>query len=182
MKFIILCLVSIASIVSAQMAGGRTSLDINDREVLNELQQFATYGVDTLAERRFNEIAVSSDQTKPVKYDSRLVSAESQVVAGVNYFLKVRITDASCSRSCVEEECNLKIWIKKWENFKNLTSADCKFVSKNKLGESKQVEIDEKSQAALDLIVSRLNQQLNSPFYHKLHTVAKVQKQLVIEC
>ncbi len=163
------------------MAGGRTSLDINDREVLDELQQFSTYGVETLAERRFNEIAVSSDQTKPVKYDSRIVSAESQVVAGINYFLKVRITDASCTRSCVEEECNLKIWIKVWENFKNLTSSECKLVSKTKLGESKQVDIDEKSQAALDVIVSRLNQQLNSPYYHKLHTVAKVQKQLVFD-
>lgn len=200
MRYIILLLsLSVVQFVSCAMTGGRQAYDLTDPEQLKTVEKFAKYGVDAIATRRMNEAklsqGVSSSDEKVLSYNHRVLSAQRQVVAGVNYFMKIKMNDATCRQFCAVEECDLVVWERSWDNFTNLTKFDCNlntpkssssmilgspFKNKNVLiGQPKVVELDTKSQTALDAIVTGINGKLNSSYLHKIKSVSEVKKQMV---
>jgi len=163
--------------------GGRKPLDINDKDTLDSLNNLTSYALDTIAEQRAAEskLAVSSD-VKSFKYSGQVVSAESQIVAGVNYYIKVRMNDASCTQQCSIEECSLVIWVKPWENFRNLTKFDCNTAKPEGsllVGASSDINLDDNSQAALDAVIARINRALGGDYYHKIKNMLQSKRQIV---
>lgn len=170
--------------------GGRKPLDITDKDTLDTLTNLTSYAMDTIAERRMSENKVVDIQTKAkqLKYQAKVLKAESQIVAGVNYYLTVRMNDAECSQQCSIEECNLVIWVKAWENFRNLTSFNCNQVKPegsllvgavNDLNVSSEMKLDDNSQAALDVVLARINRALDSVYYHKVNSISQAKRQVV---
>ena len=107
-----LIVVIVAHTVAAVRPGGRKAMDISDKDTMNTLNNLTSYATDVIAERRMNEIKASNAYIRNLKYNARVVSAESQIVAGVNYYIKVRMNDAECTQQCSVEECDLVIWVK----------------------------------------------------------------------
>lgn len=106
------------------------------------------------------------------------------------------MNDANCRQFCAVEECDLVVWERVWENFVNLTSFNCEtkktenivntFADPKKrqksgilVGQVKTVEIDDKSQAALDQIMLGINLKMNSIYLHKVKAVKEIKKQMV---
>ncbi len=107
------------------------------------------------------------------------------------------MNDATCSKFCSVEECDLVVWERVWENFQNLTRYNCKVkneetvnlgafadrsLGKNSdilVGQAKVVDIDSKALAALDQIITGINSNLNSIYLHKVKAVNEVKKQIV---
>lgn len=101
------------------------------------------------------------------------------------------MNDANCRRFCVVETCDMVVYERSWEKFVNMTKFDCitqkadnmmvvnPSPKKALLGQVKKTQIDEKSQAALDHVVNRINMGMNSQFVHKVKAVTDVRKQLV---
>lgn len=197
-----LSLILVLQFTSAHMAGGRRHYDLNDPRNLQKIEKLSQYGVETIATRRMNEAknsnSLSSKPEELLKYNHRVISAESQVVAGVNYYISITMNDAKCRQSCAVEECELVIWERVWENFTNLTRYNCElkkaenkplgeFVNREEgdhkkgvlVGQVRKVEIDANSQSALDIIMHRINLASNSMFLHKINAVTEVKKQMV---
>ncbi len=113
LKCLIICLV-VAIVVQTSTAvrpGGRKTMDITDKDTMNTLNNLTSYAMDVIAERRMNEIKAASSYVRNLKYNARVVGADSQVVAGMNYYIKVRMNDADCSQQCSVEECDLVVWV-----------------------------------------------------------------------
>ena len=105
------------------------------------------------------------------------------------------MTDATCRRLCAVETCNMVIWEKVWENFVNLTNFVCTTMKTDifseslptnnllpktaLLGKEKKSQIDDKSKAALDNLINKINMGMNSEFVHKIKSVSDITKQLV---
>lgn len=174
----------------SMMTGGRTHYDLNVPENLEKIENLSKYGVDTIAKIRMKEakkLTSSSDTIKKLEYNHRVLSAQSQVIAGIKYYIKITMNDAACPKLCSVEECDLQIWEKSWENFTNLTKFDCKTTKKaethrfgadpktyspfsrqgNLVGAEKRVDLNGKSKAALDVLMTRVNSGLNSNFLHR---------------
>jgi len=87
------------------------------------------------------------------------------------------------------------IWEKVWENFVNLTNFACTTMKTDifseslptnnllpktaLLGKEKKSQIDDKSKAALDNLINKINMGMNSEFVHKIKSVSDITKQLV---
>ena len=71
-----------------QLAGGRNAIDLTDPTQIEKIDKLSKYGVGTIAARRMEAAklanGVSSTTNKTLSYNHRVVSAESQVVAGEN--------------------------------------------------------------------------------------------------
>lgn len=112
---------------------------------------------------------------------------------GMNYYVKIKMNEADCGKVCAIENCDLVIYERVWENFTNLTSWKCQVAKKDLnmigqfahennhvlLGQVKEVKMDDKSQQALDNVMHRINNQLDSEFSHKVKSITKVHKQMV---
>lgn len=175
----------IAQTASAVRPGGRKRMDITDKSTMDTLTNLTTYAMDVIAERRMNEIKATSSYVRNLKFNARVTDAESQIVAGVNYYITVRMNDADCSQQCAVEECNLIIWVKVWENFRNLTKFECNVVKPEgsmMLGAVSEINIDDNSQAALDAVVARINRALDKdtyPYFHKVKKMLNAKRQIV---
>lgn len=187
-------------LVNSALIGGRTRYDLGDPKNLDKIEKLSKFGVEAIALQRMEEAqkndVVSSNSNQDLKFNHRVISAQSQVVSGVNYYIKVKINDARCRRFCTVELCDLVIWERAWENSIKLTSYKCNPIKKSEfrpdsdhilpkkakthlVGQVKTVEMDEKSQAALDFMVRRINMGLNSSYLHKLKDVTEIKKQMV---
>lgn len=213
---VVLATVSIGS-EGRKMAGGRQQYDLSVPSNLEKIEKLSTIGVAQIATQRMKEAknSVSSSHPAILEYNHRVVSAESQVVAGklnhtinstviyfiyldgfkkigVNFYIKIKMNDANCRRFCTVETCDMIVYERAWENFVNMTSFNCitqktdNMVLSNPspkkavlIGQVKKTQLDEKSQAALDHVMNRINMGMNSMFVHKIMTVADVRKQLV---
>lgn len=111
-RIFILCLTAVISQAIVR-PGGRKPLDITDKDTLETLSNLTSYAMDKIAERRMAESKVADSLTKAklLKYNAKILKAESQIVAGVNYFITVRMNDAECTQQCSVEECKLAIWV-----------------------------------------------------------------------
>uniref|UniRef100_A0AC34QDC3 Cystatin domain-containing protein n=1 Tax=Panagrolaimus sp. JU765 TaxID=591449 RepID=A0AC34QDC3_9BILA len=119
-----ICLFSFA-MAGDTMVGGWTKQDVNSKEVKDLVNKVVT---------KYN--AESNDMFYHVPVE--VVSAESQVVAGVQYKIKMVLAQSSCAKNQVGAEdfnindCEEKdnsnrkdvtavIWSKPWENFEQIT-------------------------------------------------------------
>ena len=168
------------------MPGGLSPMNMSDKDVALKVNSLVDYGVNLIAEKRMAEnkkkFGLSTiNNNKTLKYSARVVSAQSQIVAGALYHLVVRMTDANCKRNCPVEECKMKIWERPWENFRNMTEFSCKAVKESPLsGGWKEVSLnDAKNLKALDHLVNTVNLASNSLYHQKLVDVTKAQKQVV---
>jgi len=71
------------------MTGSRRPYDLTNPKQLEKIDKLAKYGVETIAKRRMEAAkktnGVSSSADTPLSYNHRVLSAESQVVAGYFY-------------------------------------------------------------------------------------------------
>lgn len=189
-------LLAIVEVTFGLMPGGRSNYDLNNPKNVEKVNQLTKYAVGQIAKQRMEEAkksnVVSSTISKKLEYGSRVVSCRTQVVAGLNYYIRIKMNNLNCE-NCELENCDLVIYERVWENFTNLTSWKCQtekkhmlgnFAHKNGhksvlLGEVKEVDMDEKSQKALDNVMNLINNQLDSEFSHKVKSVIKVKKQMV---
>ena len=109
-RFLVLCLTVSLTATKVLRPGGRQEMDITNPETMSTLNNLTSYAVDQIAYRRYNENRVSSILS-PLKYSGRVISAESQIVAGVNYYIKIKMSDPTCTQQCSVEDCNLIIWV-----------------------------------------------------------------------
>jgi hypothetical protein len=170
------------------LIGGRKELDVENDEVLAVLKDLSIYSLTQIGRKRASDAAREAGiADKPMdlsKFNYSLVevvSAQSQVVAGLNYFIQIRMKQASCKRNCQIEKCDLEIYDRKWENFRNLTNFDCiKLKKQQRLGALTEIPLtNELALQALDFAIARINQETNDLFQHKLVKLNKAFKQVV---
>merc|ERR1712126_19207 len=103
----VLFLVSQAA--AAGMPGGMSTADVNSEKV-QEMAQFAltTY---------------NAENGGPSRTIDKILQAQTQVVAGVNYFLKVRVSNTDGLYNC-----DFTVFDQPWTNTRQLTSSNCKQV------------------------------------------------------
>ncbi|CAF1019432.1 unnamed protein product [Brachionus calyciflorus] len=176
LKFILIFI--LASIVKCQsgLVGGRQEVDLAKikPEELETLNKMANFGISEIAERR-----VESNGKKVKLSLVRLTKAQRQIVAGVNYFLTVRIKPESCQNDCDVETCDMTVWSKPWENFTELTEFNCK-KSHSSYGSNIRIDKNDKyALKALDFAVDKLNQKSNDLYKQKVESVDKVYRQIV---
>ncbi|XP_021484920.1 cystatin 10-like [Meriones unguiculatus] len=113
--------------VREQLLGGVVPADPNDKDV----QKAVNFAVRSYNDRN-NDLYLS----KPI----RVLSAEQQVVAGMNYFLKIELGRTTCTKAqsdlagCPFNEqpdqqkkvtCDFQIYTVPWENKISMTSFHC---------------------------------------------------------
>merc|ERR1711874_39397 len=103
----VLFLVSQAA--AAGMPGGLSPADVNSEKV-KEMAQFALTTYD----------AENGGLPKTIL---EILQAQTQVVAGVNYFLKVKVSNAEGLYNC-----DFTVFDQPWTNTRRLTSSNCKEV------------------------------------------------------
>uniref|UniRef100_A0A8C5MNK6 Cystatin domain-containing protein n=1 Tax=Leptobrachium leishanense TaxID=445787 RepID=A0A8C5MNK6_9ANUR len=122
---LIVALSLISIISSMQMAGGAININPDRADVMNAAN---------FAMQEFNQNSKSVFLFKLLK----VLSAQSQVVEGINYFLDVEIGRTQCrkgspsnAQSCNSEVaqisvCKFQVWDIPWLNKKTLVSYSCK--------------------------------------------------------
>jgi hypothetical protein len=107
-----------------------------------------------------------------------ITSAQRQLVAGLNYFIKIEMQPEECSSTSGQEDllmcdlkkevCEMTIWEKPWENFVELTRYDCQTLSlSNNLGSRKRIANDDPgARKALDFAIDQMNKLNKNPVYH----------------
>lgn len=159
------------------IAGGRFDVDLKeaDKEELDNLRRLANFGVKSISEQR----ALENGNKKVDLEFLRLVRVQKQVVAGLNYFLTVRLKQPNCSSECNVEQCEMTIWEKPWENFTELTEFNCKKYH-SLFGSDIRIEDDNKyALKALNFALEKINQQSNDYYKMKIHSVDKTYRQIV---
>lgn len=91
MKFLYFITVVLATLATGSAGlgnrvGGRQHYDLSVPSNLEKIEKLSTYGVGQIATQRMKEAknSVSSSKQAILEYNHRVVSAESQVVAGKN--------------------------------------------------------------------------------------------------
>jgi hypothetical protein len=114
----------------------------------------------------------------------------------MNYFLQIRIKDTACPKNCDNEICNIAVYVRPWENYRELTNFTCRKIVANKpqsvsqkktqtisqkpLGAMMQIENDNsEALKALDFGIKSLNEKSNDLFTQKLVKVDKIFRQVV---
>ncbi|XP_046351315.2 multicystatin-like isoform X1 [Haliotis rufescens] len=96
------------------MPGGLTNVDVNSLEVLN---------ISNFALGKINGLQGAQNSME------QIISAKTQVVAGVNYVLAIRIKEGDKTQIC-----NVKVWSQPWLNKLEMTQHSCTQVTKRALG------------------------------------------------
>merc|ERR1711874_297654 len=103
----VLFLISQAAAVG--MPGGLSPADVNSEKV-KQMAQFALTTYD-------------AENGGPTRTFEEVLQAQTQVVAGVNYFLKVRVSTPDGLYNC-----DFTVFDQPWINTRELTSSNCKQV------------------------------------------------------
>jgi len=112
-------------------------------------------------------------------FNSKLIKAQKQIVAGVNYFLTVKIKPENCQNDCDIETCEMTIWEKPWENFTEMTEFNCKR-EHSLFGSNIRIDNNDKfALKALEYAVNQLNNESNDMYKYKLDSVDKIYRQVV---
>ncbi|KAG8263586.1 hypothetical protein J6590_029064 [Homalodisca vitripennis] len=169
------------------MVGGLTPANPNDANV-KEAANFAVSEVD----RRSNSL-----------FSSKLLvvkEAKTQVVAGVNYHLKLQLVESNCRKgsavnsACspaagkVVQECDMVVYDRPWDKHRELISVRCSPVADNKVRNQRDVLVGGQSPAdpndagvkkAAKFAVSEIDRRSNSLFSSKLVVVKEAKTQVV---
>lgn len=175
------------------LVGGHRPMDLSSDENKKKVDSLIDFALTELAARRTAELktqALSSNENpetvKPLAYKAVALKGDvkTQVVAGMNYQFKISMRDANCQEedvsNCAQEECEMTVWEKPWENFRQLTRVDCKKKSNMVVGGKRKISVKSKEALrALSHAVMKLNAESNDLFYMKPVKVSKVYKQVV---
>ena len=107
----------------------------------------------------------------------------------MNYFIQMRIKDSSCKKNCDNEICHITVYVRAWEDYRELTNFTCRKIAAQKpvkvvvdkpLGAVSQIDENEpEALQALDFGIRSLNEKSNDLFEQKLVKVEKVFRQIV---
>ncbi|KAK6181112.1 hypothetical protein SNE40_009042 [Patella caerulea] len=107
----------------------------------------------------------------------KIVSAQTQVVSGVNYFLTIRVQYGADVK-----ECNVVVYVQSWTNTNKMTSQNCidlKASKRSLLGGIVPVDMDADTKKAISFGIENFNQRSNSMFRSQPLKISNVSKQLV---
>lgn len=108
----------VAVCCAEQLVGGRQPMSLDDPK----LPQLIEFAVSKINE---NALAKGADTTvgvaSTVEATSEIISAESQVVAGVNYYITFKVKDSTGET----KDCSVVIYQRPWEDSTKLTSSTC---------------------------------------------------------
>ncbi|XP_064602500.1 cathepsin L-like [Liolophura sinensis] len=152
-----------------QVVGGKMDADVNRKDV-KEIADFAT---SFLSMEKNSAISLV-----------KVVKAQTQVVAGVNYFITIQIQPAGCTVDCKYEECEVSIFDQEWTQTRKVVNSSCKTVSPSPhpavpLGSESENLEDEDVKNAVNFAVEELNKKSNSLFRANLIELQHAKKQVV---
>ena len=176
-KLIIFTILVVSVSCQLGLPGGRRDVNLTDisKEELANLNRLANFGINKIAEKRVKESNGKSVKLSLV----RLSKAQKQVVAGVNYFLTVKIKPENCQNECDVETCEMTIWEKPWENFTEMTEFNCK-KEHSLFGSNIRIDNNDKyALKALEYAVNQLNNESNDLYKYKIESVDKIYRQVV---
>ncbi len=187
MHKVLLLLACVLYTATAMRVGGKSTYDISKPENLQKVNELIEFGLSKLAEQRMKERLAAAGGNKkledmpPLKYAAVSIvgDVQSQVVAGVSYTIKLKIKEAECTENCQHETCEMKIWEKPWENFRELTNVDCKKKAVTTGGKRKISTSNKDARKALHFAVLRMNKESNDLFYSRPVSVNQIYKQVV---
>ena len=174
--------VILACTCEAVMVGGRREIDVEEPEMKKTLEGLTNIALKKIASKRMEAASTGQNAAAALNYSLiRVVSGQSQVVAGVNYFLKIRMKEADCKKNCKIELCDLTIYSRPWENKTELTDFSCQAKqSASLLGGRIAVDTaDENALQAVMFGVDQISKQSNSLFHQRLVSLLNVQRQIV---
>ena len=89
--------------------------------------------------------------------------------------------EASCKKSCDNEICNMTVYVRPWENYRELINFSCKKLAAIKpMGAMSQIDNnDVDALKALNFGIKSLNDKSNDIFLNQILRVDKVSKQVV---
>jgi hypothetical protein len=163
------------------MVGNYRTVNLSDVQQRNKIEELANYAVVRLTElenaRRLKE---NPNEKNTLNYTLiKVESATSQVVAGVNYRIKLKIREFGCSKNCIVQTCDITVYERLWENFKNLTEYNCK-TQQRLLGGKRIIPNDDKDALnALKFGIKVLNERSNNLYMHELIGLDKAIQQIV---
>lgn len=108
-SFVVIGAMAADKAIGGSIAGGFSPVDVNDKEV-QEMAAFATTAV------------ASNTNTGPLQL-VKVLSAETQVVAGRNYRMKLEFTRKNAVGGTIT--CEVIIWDQPWTNTRKLTQSKC---------------------------------------------------------
>lgn len=168
------------------MVGGFKDLNVDDENIRPVLDELAGFSLNKVSEKRRAELgteeegAFSSDRFNYSLIE--VVSAQSQVVAGINYNIRIRMKERGCKRGCDVEMCDLQVYERKWDDFRELSNFNCTLTKRKQQLLGAKVEIpvtNEQALQAVDFSLARLNQESNDLFKSKLIKLNKAMRQVV---
>jgi len=171
--------------------GGYHSVDVNDENVL----KLANFALDSITQQTMSKRSLGL---------IRVVSAKSQVVAGINYKIDLLVCEIDSTKNenialdhnnC--RSCNVIIWEQSWLNNKNVTKVGCSNTSAltslsnvavtkrdihDQISVGTKINIDINDKKIQDIVTYALlsvNQQLGFEKPHILSKVINATKQIV---
>lgn len=163
--------------------GSYRPLDLDDAQVKLKLKDIANFGLNRISEIRASR---ESNKTAGIKANLTsyslvaILSAKGQVVAGMNYDIKLRMKEASCKNSCKIEECSMIVYEMPWNDYIELSKYECKVLPSDvKIGEIKDINLDEQAKSALNFTIFSMNERLNVDYIYTLVKVKKATRQVV---
>jgi len=180
----IIVFVCLATAAVCQMPGGISNLNMSDPQVEKDLNRLANFALKEIAAKRTAVAASEGKPQKPLVYSLlKIVSARSQIVSGVKYYIEVKFRDSLCpktntkqnrrslsSASCLHpEQCEVTVWEQPWLNHTELVSYECKQKSSAQVGVRQRISNkDEHALKALDFAVLKMNlEAVNERAYFK---------------
>lgn len=162
------------------LLGGRKDADINEPEMKRKLEELSSFALAKIAEKRASENNGGLSSNKLSYSLVRIVSAQTQVVAGTNYFIKLRMKEAECKKQCKIELCDLSVYVVSWLNKTELTDHECKQRQSNLLGGRMAIDAgDENALQAANFAVKHLSMKSNSLYHLRLIALTNAQRQIV---
>lgn len=173
--------VIMAATCEAVMVGGRREIDVEEPGMKKTLEELSNIALKKIASKRM-EAGLNGQNAPALNYSLiRVVSGQSQIVAGVNYFLKIRMKEADCKRNCKIELCDLTIYSRPWENKTELTDFSCQ-AKQSAIMLGGRIAVDTNDENALQAVmfgVDQISKQSNSLFHQRLISLLNVQRQIV---
>ncbi|KAH7670497.1 cystatin-C protein [Dioscorea alata] len=102
---LVLVLCAIAASATASIVGGRTEIkNVKSNKMVQSLGKFAV--------EEYNKGVKGGSNAAALVSFSSVISAESQVVAGTKYYLKIAAEDSHHARKLFDAEVVVKPWLK----------------------------------------------------------------------
>ena len=122
---------------SSTIQEGFVPVDFYDKEILSNLLNLTSYGVDILVNSRHK-----STVNKNISYNYEIFSASYRNEQHILYNIVVFINYANCEGfNCQNEECSMKLLQKPCGNFNNLTEYQCSTKANFMFGGIKNIDL-----------------------------------------